>query len=133
VKFLVSNFNAYKMVDSRPVMEQFNEILRILGQYAQHKLNMDEPISVSSIIDKLPPSWKEFKKMLKHKKEGISLVELGSHLRIEEGLRLQEKAKEQETLNSSSVNMVEEGSKKGNGQKGKKRKNNNTHTGPNKR
>ena len=94
---------------------------------------MDEPISVSSIIDKLPPSWKDFKKMLKHKKEGISLVELGSHLRIEEGLRLQEKAKEQETLNSTSVNMVEEGSKKGNSQKGKKRKYNNTHTGPNKR
>ncbi|CAM8923493.1 unnamed protein product [Rhodiola kirilowii] len=26
VKFLVSNFNNYKMVDSRPVMEQFHEI-----------------------------------------------------------------------------------------------------------
>ncbi|GJW41775.1 hypothetical protein Tco_0067620, partial [Tanacetum coccineum] len=32
-KFLVSNFNNYKMVDSRPVIEQFNELLRILGQY----------------------------------------------------------------------------------------------------
>nr|GEX39145.1 zinc finger, CCHC-type [Tanacetum cinerariifolium] len=30
-KFLVSNFNNYKMVDSRPVMEQYNELLRILG------------------------------------------------------------------------------------------------------
>ncbi|GJX49305.1 hypothetical protein Tco_0276150 [Tanacetum coccineum] len=35
-KFIVSNFNNYKMVDSRPVMEQFNELLRILGQYTQH-------------------------------------------------------------------------------------------------
>ncbi|GJY39118.1 zinc finger, CCHC-type containing protein [Tanacetum coccineum] len=55
-KFLVSNFNNYKMVDFRPVMEQFNELLMILGQYTQHGLKMDESISVSSVIDKLPPS-----------------------------------------------------------------------------
>ncbi|KAJ9556850.1 hypothetical protein OSB04_011464 [Centaurea solstitialis] len=29
-KFLVSIFNNYKMVDSRPMMEQYNELLRIL-------------------------------------------------------------------------------------------------------
>ena len=37
-----------------------------------------------------PPSWKDFRHMLKHKKEDLSLVELGSHLRIKEGLRAQE-------------------------------------------
>ncbi|CAM8991605.1 unnamed protein product [Rhodiola kirilowii] len=31
VKFLVTNYNNYKMVNSRPVMEQFHEIQRILG------------------------------------------------------------------------------------------------------
>ncbi|GJR49213.1 hypothetical protein Tco_1399734 [Tanacetum coccineum] len=55
-KFLVSNFNNYKMVDSRPRMEQFNELLRILGQYTQHGFKIDESISVSSVIEKLPPS-----------------------------------------------------------------------------
>nr|GEZ84014.1 hypothetical protein [Tanacetum cinerariifolium] len=45
-KILVSNFNNYKMVDSRPVMEQYNELLRILGQYTHHGLKMDESISV---------------------------------------------------------------------------------------
>ncbi|GKB22891.1 hypothetical protein Tco_0862292 [Tanacetum coccineum] len=79
-KFLVSNFNNYKMVDSRPVMEQYNELLRILGQYTQHGLKMDESISVSSIIDKLPPSWKDYKHTLKHGKDDLSLVQLGSHL-----------------------------------------------------
>ncbi|GJV04379.1 hypothetical protein Tco_1337948 [Tanacetum coccineum] len=42
---------------------------------------------VSCIIDKLPPSWKDFKHTLKHLKEELTLVELGSHLRIEESLR----------------------------------------------
>jgi hypothetical protein len=88
-KFLVSNFTNYKMNDSRPVMEQYNETLRILGQVAQHEMKMDESISVSSIIDKLTPSWNDFKHMLKYKKEELTLAQLGSHLRIEESLRVQ--------------------------------------------
>nr|GEU32916.1 hypothetical protein [Tanacetum cinerariifolium] len=47
---------------------------------------MDEAIQVSCIIDKLPPSLKDFKHTLKHKKEELTLVELGSLLRIEESL-----------------------------------------------
>ncbi|GJV13267.1 zinc finger, CCHC-type containing protein [Tanacetum coccineum] len=64
-KFLVSNFTNYKMTDSRPVMEQYNELLGIL----------------------------DFKHTLKHKKGEITLVELGSHLRIEESLRAQDSDK----------------------------------------
>ena len=30
-KFLVSDFNNYKMVDSKPVMEKFNELFHLLG------------------------------------------------------------------------------------------------------
>ncbi|GJX90499.1 zinc finger, CCHC-type containing protein [Tanacetum coccineum] len=86
-KFLVSNFTNYKITDSRPVREQHNELFGILGRFTQHKMNMDEAIEISCIIDKLPPSWKDFKHTLKHKKEELTLVELGSHLRIEVSLR----------------------------------------------
>nr|GEX95604.1 zinc finger, CCHC-type [Tanacetum cinerariifolium] len=86
-KFLVTNFNNYKMVDSRHVMEQFNELLRILGQYTQHGLKMDESVYVSRVIDKLPPSWKDFKHSWKHGKDDVSLIQRGSHLRIEESLK----------------------------------------------
>nr|KAJ0189301.1 hypothetical protein LSAT_V11C800397780 [Lactuca sativa] len=114
-KFLVSNFMGYKMIDSRPVMEQFHEMLRILGQFAQHNLKMDEAISVAVIIDKLPPSWKDFKHNLKHNKEELTLTQLGSHLRIEESLRTQEldnNPRGKNQVGSSSVNMVDgEGSK----------------------
>src|SRR6516165_6527047 len=72
-KFLVSKFNNYKMVDNRPVLEQFHEIEKILNHYTQHKMHMDQKIIVSSIIDKLPPSWKDFKRTLKHEKEDLSL------------------------------------------------------------
>ncbi|GKD98198.1 zinc finger, CCHC-type containing protein [Tanacetum coccineum] len=43
-KFLVSNFTNYKMTDSRPVLEQYNELLGIPGRFTQHKMNMDESI-----------------------------------------------------------------------------------------
>ncbi|KAI3731774.1 hypothetical protein L1987_62963 [Smallanthus sonchifolius] len=124
-KFLVSNFMNYKMLDSRPVMEQYNELLHILGQFTQHDMKMDESISVSSIIDKFPPSWKDFKHTLKHKKEDMSLIELGSHIRIEESLRAQELGKGKEKMQaSSSVNVVEQDKKFGkfNKFKGDKRK-----------
>ncbi|GKA39791.1 hypothetical protein Tco_0732342 [Tanacetum coccineum] len=42
-KFLVSNFTNYKMNDSRPVMEQYNELLGILERFTQHKMNMEQP------------------------------------------------------------------------------------------
>ncbi|KAJ9557954.1 LOW QUALITY PROTEIN: hypothetical protein OSB04_012568 [Centaurea solstitialis] len=90
-KFLVGNFLNYKMVDTRPVMEQYHELQRMLGQFAQYDMKMDESISVSSIIDKLPPSWKDFKNNLKHKKEELTLVELGSHFQIEQSISDMEK------------------------------------------
>ncbi|GJZ29658.1 hypothetical protein Tco_0574305 [Tanacetum coccineum] len=92
-KFIVSNFTNYKMTDSTPVLDQYNELLGILGRFTQHKMNMDEAIQVSCIIDKLPPSSKDFKHTLKHLKEELTLVELGSHLRIEASLRVQDSDK----------------------------------------
>ncbi|GJV10226.1 hypothetical protein Tco_1351767 [Tanacetum coccineum] len=97
-KFLVSNFTNYKMTGSRPVMEQYNELLGIIGRFIQHKMNMDEAIQVSYIIDKLPPSWKDFKHTLKHNKEELTLVELGNHLCIEESFMAQDSDKQRATM-----------------------------------
>ncbi|GKD02576.1 zinc finger, CCHC-type containing protein [Tanacetum coccineum] len=62
-KFLVSNFTNYKMTDSRPVL---NNIMNFL---------------------------KDFKHTLKLLKEELTLVELGSYLRIEESLMAQDSDK----------------------------------------
>ncbi|GJS07517.1 zinc finger, CCHC-type containing protein [Tanacetum coccineum] len=92
-KFLFSNFTNYKIIDSRPVIEQYNKLLGILGRFTQHKMNMDEAIQVFCIIYKLTPSLKDFKHTLKHKNDELTLVKLGSHLRIEESLRVQDSDK----------------------------------------
>lgn len=38
--FLVSNSNTFKMIDSRPLMEQFHKIQIILGRFKQYNLVM---------------------------------------------------------------------------------------------
>ncbi|CAM8987114.1 unnamed protein product [Rhodiola kirilowii] len=96
------------MVDFRSVMEHYNELLRILGQFTQYNIKMDDSISVSSIIDKLPPSWKEFRHTLKHKKEELSLEQLGGELHVEESIRMQEDVKQKETIESLSMHMMED-------------------------
>nr|GEY54406.1 zinc finger, CCHC-type [Tanacetum cinerariifolium] len=79
----------------------------------------------------------DFKHTLKHGKDDLSLVQLGSHLCIEESLRAQDndqcKGKE---VGGPSVNMTEEGGKKKHHKqnKGKKRSNeNNSGPGSNKK
>ncbi|GJW58447.1 hypothetical protein Tco_0105178 [Tanacetum coccineum] len=62
---------------------------------------------VSCIIDKLPPSWKDFKHTLKHLKDELTLIELGSHLRIEESLKAwdNDKPKGNNVVGPSVVSM----------------------------
>ncbi|GJW42450.1 zinc finger, CCHC-type containing protein [Tanacetum coccineum] len=79
----------------------------------------------------------DFKHTLKHSKDDLSLVQLGSHLRIEESLRAQDSNKGKgKEVDGPSVNMTEEGKSKNNKQnKGKKRgfKENNNGSGSNKK
>ncbi|XP_052880483.1 uncharacterized protein LOC128286804 [Gossypium arboreum] len=99
-KFLFNRFNNYQMVDGRSVMELFRDIKKMLNQFKQYNMKMDEMVVVSSIIDKLPPSWKDFKRSIKHKKEEISLKDLANHLRIEEEYR-----KQDQNLNSENAKV----------------------------
>jgi len=71
-KFLVSHFNGYVVRDDRLIMKKFNKLERILGHFKMHNMNMDKPIIVSSIIDKLRPSWKNLSTVLNIKR--ISLL-----------------------------------------------------------
>ncbi|GJS75099.1 zinc finger, CCHC-type containing protein [Tanacetum coccineum] len=86
---------------------------------------MDEAIQVSCIIDKLPHSWKNFKHTLKHLKEELTLIELGSHLRIKESLKMHDSdnPKDNNVVGNLVVNMVEHNnSSRYNDNKGKRGK-----------
>nr|GEU65602.1 zinc finger, CCHC-type [Tanacetum cinerariifolium] len=89
------------------------------------RVNFDEPsVPLENLTNNVPlmqtmgdqkiikESVRDFKHTLKHGKDDISLVQLGSHLRIEEPLRAQDtnKGKGKE-VGGLSVNMTEEGGK----------------------
>ncbi|GJZ92871.1 hypothetical protein Tco_0664936 [Tanacetum coccineum] len=89
--------------------------------------------SLVSLINSLLLA-KTFKHTLKHKKEELTLVELGSHLRIEESHRVQDsdKPKSNNVDGPSVVNMLEHNNSiRYNDNKGK-RKHQDTKTDPNK-
>ncbi|GKC13236.1 hypothetical protein Tco_1010018 [Tanacetum coccineum] len=134
-KFIVSNFTNYKMTISRPVMEQYNELLGILSIFTQHKMNMDDAIQVSCIIDKLLLSWKDFKHTLKHQKKELTLVELGSHMRIKESPKVQDNDKPNgnNVSGPSVVNTVEHNNSFGYNDNKDKRKHQDTKADPNKK
>ena len=46
INFLISSSNDYKIVDSRPISDQFHEIERIYSNLKHHKIKMDEVFSV---------------------------------------------------------------------------------------
>lgn len=102
-KFLVSNLNSFKMTNDRPIIEQFHEIQQILNQIRSHGKVMDEAIAVASIIDKLLHSWKDINHYLKHRKEDMSMEQLGTHLHIEKRIWAQDGVKDTTTSVPKSI------------------------------
>ena len=68
-------------------------------------MTLSETFQVVAFIEKLPPSWRDFKNYLKHKRKELSLEDLIVRLRIEEDNRLSEK-KVGKNLELSRANVV---------------------------
>ncbi|KAJ0020995.1 hypothetical protein Pint_31938 [Pistacia integerrima] len=90
-KFVVGRFLDYKMMDSRAVITQVQEIQLILHEIHSEGMVLSETFQVATNIEKLPPAWKDFKNYLKHKRKEMNLKELIVRLRIEENNRSSEK------------------------------------------
>nr|GEZ33293.1 hypothetical protein [Tanacetum cinerariifolium] len=77
----------------------------------------------SKMLNRLRSCKKDFKHTLKHGKDDLSLVQLGSHLCIEESLRVQDSKKGKgKEVGRPSVNMTEEGGKNKNNKQNKGKK-----------
>ena len=63
----MGRFLDYKMVDSKTVASQVQELQVILHKIHAEGMTLSETFQVATIIEKLPPAWKNFKNYLKHK------------------------------------------------------------------
>ena len=69
---------------------------------------LSETFQVAAIIEKLPPTWKDFKNYLKHKRKEVSIEDLIIRLPIEEDNRGSKK-KRANNPNEANVNFVKHG------------------------
>ncbi|XP_074573356.1 uncharacterized protein LOC141829732 [Curcuma longa] len=86
-KFIVGRFLDFKMVDSKSVSSQVQDMQLILHDLDAEGMKLNESFAVAAVIEKLPPSWKDFKNYLKHKQKEMGLEDLILRLRIEEDNR----------------------------------------------
>ncbi|CAN1755713.1 hypothetical protein LINPERHAP1_LOCUS5835 [Linum perenne] len=82
------------MVNEKSVEAQSHELQKIAHEIISEGMPLDDQFQVACIIDKLPPSWKDFKNVLKHKTKEFSLESLITRLRIEEEAHKQDMKEE---------------------------------------
>ena len=102
-KYAVSRYLKYQMTDDRSVEMQSHELQKIAHEIISEGMTLDEQFQIAVIIDKLPPGWKDFKNVLRHKTKEFSLESLITRLRIEEEARKQDQKEEVLVVNNNNT------------------------------
>ncbi|GAV78167.1 UBN2_2 domain-containing protein [Cephalotus follicularis] len=72
-KYLITKYFDFKMIDTKPFLEQVYELQVLVNKNWALKIDIPETLQVGEIIAKLPQSWKECGKKFLHKPEDITL------------------------------------------------------------
>ena len=109
-KLVVGRFLDYKMVDSKTIISQVQDLQVIQHEIHAEGMMLSESFQVTAIIEKLLSNWKDFKNYLKHKRKEMKLEDLIVRLRIEENNRVSEKKVDNHYM-ESKAHVIEEGHK----------------------
>ncbi|XP_070050118.1 uncharacterized protein [Nicotiana tomentosiformis] len=90
-RFVVAKFLDYKMIDRKTVGTQVQELQLIFHDLINEGMVVNEAFQVAAMIEKLPPSWRDFKNYIKHKRKEMKLEDLVIRLKIEEDNKTAEK------------------------------------------
>ncbi|KAI3735559.1 hypothetical protein L6452_15065 [Arctium lappa] len=104
-RFAVEKFLNYRMNDNKSVLKQVEELQVLIHELDVEGMGLNINFVVGSIIEKLPPSWKNFKLYLKHLTEEITFEHLLLKIRVEEDNKLNEKS--DASTSELHANMIE--------------------------
>ncbi|KAI5333426.1 hypothetical protein L3X38_023557 [Prunus dulcis] len=80
-----------------------------MKKFIVEKMELSESIQVADVIEKLPPSWKDFKNYLNHKRKEMGLEDLIVRLRIKEDNHCLDK--NSRSIIKATANIVEKESR----------------------
>nr|GFC27256.1 zinc finger, CCHC-type [Tanacetum cinerariifolium] len=89
-KYDVSHYLRFQMTYDKSFEAQSHELQKVAHEIISEGMSLGKQFQVAVIINKLPPSWKDFKNVLRHKTKEFSLESLITRLRIEEEARKQD-------------------------------------------
>ncbi|KAK3411715.1 hypothetical protein EUGRSUZ_I00455 [Eucalyptus grandis] len=101
-KYLIAKYFDFKLIDTKPLLEQVHELQMLVNKICTFKIDILEAFQVGAIIAKLPLSWKDYRKRLMHMPEDITLERIQKHLRIEEESHLRDNY----VLYDSKINVM---------------------------
>ncbi|CAH9104236.1 unnamed protein product [Cuscuta europaea] len=105
-KFVIGNYYKWEMKDDKDIKAQIHEYQTLLEDLKGVQIELPEPFVAGILIEKLPESWKDYKRDLKHKFGPMSLNEVITHIIIEDTNR-REGSKAQIMQYTSNANLVE--------------------------
>nr|XP_048317933.1 uncharacterized protein LOC125418444 [Ziziphus jujuba var. spinosa] len=83
-KFVAGRFLDYMMVDTKPLMSQVHDLHVLIQELLAERMVINEAFQVTAMIEKLPPSWEDFRNYFKYKRKEMDMEALIGKLRIED-------------------------------------------------
>lgn len=110
--YVIGCFHEFKMVDEKSIMDQVHEYQNILNEILGEGIKIDDVFQITSLIEKLSLSWKDYKASLKHKRKELTLENRIVRIRSEDKNRLQDSNEKVKKLVSKAHHVETHGMKK---------------------
>ncbi|KAK1605592.1 hypothetical protein QYE76_029265 [Lolium multiflorum] len=112
--YAMEQFNDYRMVENRYVVEQAHEIQIMAKELELLKCVLPDKFVAGFIVAKLSPSWRNFSTSLKHQRHEFSVENIMGSLDVEEKARAKDKHT-RGTEGRYAANMVQKNAHKSKG------------------